>query len=330
MKLTRCALIVLFSTYLAAQAAPSTDKPAAPPKAAAAAPKANAHRNPAKMPADTPVITIPGICASPAAGTGNCETVVTRAQFDALIEALAAVRPGSVPPEMRGRLALQYGEMLVFAWEAEKRGLEKESAAQALLQFGRTQVLAQQLLRSLQQEAHPSAQEIQKYFDEHTADYQGVAVQRVLVPIGHAAEDNDAEKESLKALAETIRKRLAAGEDAAQLEQEIYKKLGYKKPPESAMLLRVSALEGDQQAVAKLKAGEVSQVFSEPGGFVVYKSEGTRTAPLESVKDEIQRVLAQEKFKAATEALVRDRKPVLNGAYFGEAGRLGKGGNPHD
>ena len=54
------------------------------------------------------------------------------------------------------------------------------------------------------------------------------------------------------------------------------------------LLVRASALTSDQQPVAKLKTDEVSEVSSEPMGFLTYKSEGEKLLPLDRVKEEIQ------------------------------------------
>jgi len=330
LKLFHWTVILLFSSYAVGQVSPPNNTASVQPKAetgTAPVKGARQKRAGAQVPAQAPVITVPSVCKSSATPASDCKTVFTRAQFEELVSALPSSRAGEIPPEMRPVLATQYGEMMVFAQEAENQGLDKDSEVQALLRFGRTQVLAQRWLRSIQEKARPSAQEIQQYYGGNTDKYKGISMQRVVIPFGHAADKSEAEKQKLKRLAEQTRQRLVAGADPAKLEQEIYQKLGFKKPPQTALVLRRSALPPDRQSLAKLKAGEVSEVLSDPAGWLIFKSGGEKPLALDEVRGEIESTLQQQKMKAATEALLRDRKPVLNETYFGP---LRKTRNPHE
>jgi peptidyl-prolyl cis-trans isomerase C len=329
-KLFHWTVILLFSSYAVGQVSPTNNTMPVQPKAETGTGPAQVARQKthgAQVPAQAPVITVPGVCNSSATPASDCKTVFTRAQFEELVSALPASRAGGIPAEMRGILALQYGQMMVLAQEAEKQGLDKDSDVQSLLRFGRTQVLAQRWLRSMQEKARPSAQEIQQYYEENTDKYQGISVQRVLIPFGHAADKSEAEKKKLKTLAGETRQRLVAGADPAKVEHEIYQKLGFKKPPETALVLRLSTLPLDRQSLAKLKAGEVSEVFSDTVGWLIFKSGGEKPLPLGEVRGEIESTLQQQKIKAATEALLSDRKPVLNETYFGP---VTKTRSPHE
>ncbi len=317
MKFISAILIVFVSSCVMGQVPAAKNPPSAQPKAAAPASPAKVQpTKPAEVPADSPVITVPGVCEKPATSAQDCKTVITRAQFETMVAALSAGR-GPLPPEYRRRFASQFAEMLMFAGAAEKRALDKDPDTQLLFRFARMQVLAQRMLVSIQDDARPSPQEIQKYYDENGAKYQEISVRRVMIPVGHKAAETEADKQGLKTLADDTRKRLVAGDDPAKVEQEIYDKLGFKNPPQTAQVIRVTALPPDQQSVAKLKPGEVSEVFSEPTAFLIYKSEGEKPVPLDQVRGEIQGLLQQQKAKAAIDALKGDRNPALNDAYFG-------------
>ncbi len=316
MKLIGSILILLVSSWVMGQVPAAKNPPAAQPKAAApASPAETPQTKPAEVTADSPVLTFSGICEKAATNAQDCKIVITRAQFETMVSALSAGRP--LPPEYRRRFATQYAEMLMFADAAENRALEKDPETQVLLRFARMQVLAQRMLLSIQQDARPSPQEIQKYYDENSAKYQEISLQRVMIPVGHKPAETEADKQVLKTLADDTRKRLVAGDDPAKVEQEVYDKLGFKNPPPTAVALRASALPPNQQSLSKLKPGEVSEVFSEPRAFLIYKSEGEKPVPLDKVKAEIQGVLQQQKAKAAIDALKGDRKPLLNDSYFG-------------
>ena len=309
------ALILLLSTCAFAQA-PPVAKPVAPAAQPASTAPKHADKARSEIAADAAVITVPNICESEAK---DCKTSVTRAEFEGIILSISGGNPASA--DMVMRLASQYGDMLVFAREAEKKGMDQNPATKAMLRFAKNQVLAQQYLLSLKEQSRPSEQEVQKFYDDNQAQYQGVNMQRLMIPIAHAKSKKP---EELKALAEEMRKKLLAGEDAAKLELEIYTRLELKNPPQSTIMIRAD--EPGQEMLVKLKAGEVSDVISDGMALVIYRSEGPKVLPLATVKQEIQAQLAQQKLNDAIATVVGDRKAVLNDTYFAP---IEKVRNPH-
>src|SRR3954462_3480838 len=103
----------------------------------------------AAVPADAPVITIKGVCSDKSSDAANCQTVMTRAQFEKLAD---AIQP-NMPPQVKRQLANAYPRLLVMAQEAEKRGLDKQPRFEETLKFARLQILSQELNRSLQAQA---------------------------------------------------------------------------------------------------------------------------------------------------------------------------------
>jgi hypothetical protein len=100
----------------------------------------------------TAVITIPGLCDKPPldkSKAGTCKTVVTRAEFEQL---LAAVAPTIAPPA-RKQLATQYGMALVMVHKAHELGLDQGPKYQVLMRVARIGVLTKELSQKLQEEA---------------------------------------------------------------------------------------------------------------------------------------------------------------------------------
>src|SRR5271157_4736149 len=100
-------------------------QPATPPAAGAKA-ESSASAAPDKAPEikvgpDDPVITLKGFCADATQQGDACKTVITRAQFETLAEAL---QPG-MSPAMRRNLANGYSSLLRMSAAADKRGLDK-------------------------------------------------------------------------------------------------------------------------------------------------------------------------------------------------------------
>ncbi|MGC2169789.1 MAG: hypothetical protein WA623_00220, partial [Candidatus Sulfotelmatobacter sp.] len=94
-----------------------------------------------KVGPDDPVITVNDFCADAAQHGDACKTVITRAQFEKLTEAL---QPG-MSLALRLRVANAYARNLRMSAAAEKRGLDKTPAFEEEMRFARMQLLAQDL-----------------------------------------------------------------------------------------------------------------------------------------------------------------------------------------
>ena len=71
------------------------------------------------------------------------------------------------------------------------------------------------------------------------------------------------------------------------------------------------------RSVFELKPGEVSQVFSDPGSFYIYKVVSVRQVPLSDVKATISSTLQRQMITDKIEQIQKSATVVLNDAYFG-------------
>src|ERR1700722_1836057 len=102
------------------------------------------------VPPNDPVITMNGFCAAASQPGAACQTVITRAQFEKLTEAL---QPGMSMP-LRLNVANAYARNLKMSAAAEKRGLDKTPAFEEEMRYARMQLLSQDLNRALQADAN--------------------------------------------------------------------------------------------------------------------------------------------------------------------------------
>jgi hypothetical protein len=310
----------------------------APPKAATAS--SAAASNTAGATAVSPsaaVITIPGLCDKPPVDkskAADCKTVVTRAEFEQL---LAAVAP-TIAPAARKQLAAQYGTALVMVHKAHQMGLDQGPKFQELMRVARIGVLTKELSQSLQDEAsHISDKEIQVYYHNNEAAFQEADLQRIFIPRSKpSAEGKDKDKDkasedeakrkqqesedAMKKLADSLRARAAAGEDFQKLQDEAVAAAELKgNPPTQLGKIRRTSLPPDQAQVFDLKPGESSQLISTPNGYLVYKLGEKDTLPLEKVRDEIVATLKSQRMQDALQAIQQSATPQLNEKYFAEA-----------
>jgi len=374
-------MCVLLGTLAWGQAQPGTPAPssgAAPaasasgqaqtPAPAAQAAQAPAADNaaPAAAPAPevaltAPVLTIKGVCPatapkaktaapgtkSPAAakepdkGSANCETVITRAEFEKMASGLAP----NMTPKLKRQLASVYPRLLVMAQEAEKHGLQNSPQYKETMKFARMQILTSQLQRSIQEEADKvPQQDIADYYKKSPEAYEQYSLERLYVPrTKQAAEDAEAnekkdsekepeketeEKEKAKQqqgeqemakLAESLRARVAAGEDFAKLQKEAFTAAGMKveSPTVTMPKVRRTGLPPAHAAVFDLKPGDVSVVLSDSGGHYVYKVVSKEQLPLDQVKEEIRGTLRTQRVRDAMDKVQNSFKTETNEAYFG-------------
>jgi hypothetical protein len=319
-----CAIVwwLLSSIAVAQAAAPAT------PQSSPQGVPPSAEKSANDVPANAAVITIKGICRD--AKVSPCETLVTRAEFDKLLSALASAHgmlPDQIPAQAKRQFALQYARMLLLAQEAEKLGLEHGPEAQELLRYMRVQGLEQLMQGAIRQKAKPTPEEIQQHYNEDPKRYSEMTLQRIMIP-SHARDGSKPGAPDMHELAEDLRQRAAAGADFKTLQAEAFEKAGLQNPPETKMTLRSTAIPPNHRAVLQLKPGEISQVLQDPGGYYIYKLDKEQLLPLDQVKLEIQNELTTRKLQQEFESLMRTGTPELDPRYFGPPAPSPAGARP--
>jgi hypothetical protein len=318
------------------QAASSTSTPAAQqsgaPATAAGNPTENKEAEAAKVAPDAPVITINGSCDNPPADKSadpNCKTVITRAEFEKILD---AVQP-NMPPRVRRQFATRYSSALVMSQKAHAMGLDQGPKFEDRMKLARIQILSQSFNQAVQEKAGQiSDQDIEDYYHSKSADYEEADLQHIFVPrsqqlpaskvkLSAAAEkkrQKDAE-EVMQKEADSLHARVVAGESFAKLQDEAYALAGLKtKAPGTKMgKVRRAALPPAHASVMDLKTGEISTVLSDQSGYFIYKVGAKDVEPLDKVKDEIRGTLRSQRMQEQMQAVQQSATPTLDESYFG-------------
>jgi parvulin-like peptidyl-prolyl isomerase len=325
-------LLLLSAACISTAQAPSP-APAPASSAAATTPAATAPA----VAADTPVITIEGVCQAPAADK-SCRTVVTREEFERTTQALQP----QMPQQFQRQFANNYARLLVLAYQARQRSLEKTPRFDQLTQLSHMQILQQLLSQAVQDEAKnvPDA-DLQKYYGENKANFEEAELVRLYVPkdrapapkpaaaktaggksLGAAPAKASASKADddafMKSVAAKLHARAVAGEDFDALQKEAFAAARLKAGSPSTKLGKItrSAVPSPHRAVFDLKPGEVSQLLAESNGFYIYKLVSRRDIPLEEVKEQIVNTLQGQRFQQKMQELMTSAKPQFNETYF--------------
>jgi hypothetical protein len=308
-------LLVAASAY--AQTVPSATVPAATAQPSAAE---------IKVGPNDPVITINGFCAHPAGPENACKTVITRAQFEKLTDAL---QPG-MSLSLRRNVATEYARNMRMGAAAEKRGLDKTPAFEEEMRYARMQLLSQDLYRVLQTEANNiSDADLEDYYKKNQNSYEQATLSRIFVPRKKQIAPADAQspaqeksaEEAMTKLAADLRTRAANGEDPDKLQIEAYSAAGFPRTTADTKMEKVrrATLPPRHESVMDLKPGEVSQVFSDPSGAdFIYKMISKQTLTLEDVTPEIRAAISTQRYRDSLQPFQAD--VVFSDAYFNPPG----------
>jgi hypothetical protein len=304
--------------------APAGQSPAVvtTPSPAPAAPPA------VQVPPDTAVITIKGLCSA-ADKTTACNTIITRAEFEKLID---AVQP-SMPARSRRPFADRWARSLMMAKKGQDMGLDKSPNFDERMRVSRIQILAQELGKALQEQAAQiSDKDIEDYYHANQSRFDEVDVDRIYVPKNRTPPETDkapseAEEQKFQQDSEKIMKdeadklhaRAVKGEDFVKLQEDAFEAAGIKtgSPNTKMGKVRRTVLAQNQTSVMDLKPGEVSVVIVDLNGFFIYKMNAKSTMPVTEAREEIKATLRSERMQAAMQAVQQSATVTLDENYFG-------------
>lgn len=323
---TLLALAMACAVSCAGYAQQSNPQTPPPPAAENGAPATAAKSTPppaSNVPMSEPVLTLKGACEAKAGSTPaqGCVSSLTRQQFEELTGALQPADRGPVPPEVKRKFASQYAKLLILADQARQLGLENDPKVQQIFAFAKNQILAESLNQHYMEEyAHPTDQQIQDYYNQNEKKYREVTLQRIIIPKMQASADKPKPDEaSEKAYADKVRQDWIAGGDPTKLEKDamVHAGMTSTSPDVNVGARRPGSLPQAHEGVFDLKPGDVSEVFSDPAAYYIYKVISARQVPLSEVKSTISSTLQRQQYNDKLEQVQGEVKPVLNEAYFG-------------
>lgn len=281
--------------------------------------------------ADTPLIVIAGLCDNSSddkAKASNCKTVITRAQFKKVID---AVQPG-MSAHARREFALHYADALVMTKKAEQMGLDKGTNYEEQMRLARIQILSQALKKVIQEKVSQiSDKDIEDYYHDNTARFEKAEVERIYVPktqqpasaTDQMLSDADRQKrlpeseQTMQREADNLRARAVAGEEFTKLQADGYKAAGIKSAaPETSMMIRRASLPPNQISVMDLKPGEVSSVLTDPNGYLIYRVKTKETLPLDQARGEIRETMRSQRMQDEMRNIQDSATPTIDESYF--------------
>ncbi|MBV8051658.1 MAG: peptidyl-prolyl cis-trans isomerase [Acidobacteriaceae bacterium] len=292
----------------------------------------------ATLPGDSPVINIDGLCSGMAAAdkpkstvpvnkntavAGGCKSVVTKSEFQKLVE---AINP-EMPMPAKRQLGESYPHYLLFAEKARELGLDQDPSFAEAMRFASLQILTEKLNRYFEEQASKvSDADIEKYYKEHAVKFERAQFLRIFVPkrpslsttASSPSQPSTVESATSK-LAESIRARAAAGEDFQQLQREAFNAAGINSESPNVNTGRIAAntIPLDQQKVFALDVGQVSEIIPESSGYYIYKLVSKEILPLAQATRQIRKAIISQRLQDSVALLNKSFKSELNPLYFG-------------
>jgi parvulin-like peptidyl-prolyl cis-trans isomerase-like protein len=287
----------------------------------------------AKSTSNPTVITIQGLCNKSRAEDktaktpATCETTISRAEFEAVVN---AIQP-EMPESARKQFASRYAMGIVLAHDAHEQGLDRGPAFDEMMKLMRIQVMAQELAKNLRKEAGQiSDADVKAYYDKNSDKYQEADFERIYIPKTKQSAPNadqkpaDAEKaraaseSEMKAKADALHASAVAGGDFSKLQSDAFDAAGMKVESPSTKLTHVRAANfpPDQRSIFALKPGAVSDVIPSQSGFFIYKLDSKTAVPLDQASKEIRSALENERYQQKMEAVQKSVQLSYDENYF--------------
>jgi hypothetical protein len=275
-----------------------------------------------ELPAETPVVTIQGVCdPGQKSDSPDCKTVLTRGQMDQILERLV---PGASPAS-HPQLAIKYVRMLAAAKLADERKLEDNPVVAAELRKkvgpARAEVLAKAFYQQLEEAAaNPTDRELRQYYAEHSSQFEEGEVWRLSLPIsGHSKTGMRLNGAIMRTEADSLRNRAVLGYDFDQLQAQAYSDLGIPQPlpPTRLTMARRSSMPEDQAQVFDLQPGEITPVIESYTKLAILKLVSKRIAPFESVLPEIKADVKEKRLRQELENASKSVTADFNLQYLG-------------
>lgn len=296
-----------------------------------------------RVPQNATIITITGLCSrsSPMAFDPDCKTLMTRAQFE---QVLNAVQPGS-PQAVRKRFAVDYTHTLVKARKAHELGLEKQpdfDSRVEVLRLASTRK-AFELSINVNEWNKISDRQIQDYYRSNPQEFVQVNLEKLYVPWFEPDDDpkkplSDAEKKKrdeqsfrdLRVEAEKLYQRALAGEDFLALQIAANK---FTDVNNGTSTLGDVVLERFRRVmftpalapVMDVEPGHLTPILTEDNGYYIFKVTKKSLLPIDKVRLEIHgklRDVQVQKLKAAVLQIAASAASY-NPDYFGSAQSAG-------
>ncbi len=250
------------------------------------------------------------------------ETRITFQELDDMI----GIYPMNQQIFARGPGKQQFAEAvartLVLAEEARKRKLDQTQEFKDQAQFSQSHILAQMLGNLLPGEIPGDDVALRKYYDDHRCEFstwkaRAIAVRFKGSPLPIKPGENDLSEDEALAKARDIRAQVATGADFAALAHEQSDDATTSVAGgEIGQVRHGQIMPSFEEALCRLKPGELSEPVRLPTGYHVIQLQSVETQSFAELKPRLQERYRADAAKKFVDDLVSKTTVVKNPEYY--------------
>lgn len=265
--------------------------------------------------------------ASTAAQTATSPVVVTvgtqQVRLD-VFNALIAGAPAEQQPQMmsdKHEVASELGKMLALAQEAQRRGLDRQSALEAQMLLDRSNMLVQALEEQIAAQSKPSAAVIQAYYQAHSGDFVELKVRHILVGDAEnpASPTNPRSQAEALAKAQQLETRLKTEDFAAVAKSDSDDKASGANGGELGTIEPGKTVPEFEAAVWALPVGKISDPIHTRFGYHIVQVEARTPMSLADATPAISDKLQTQAVQQAIDRITSGATITINDAAIGVA-----------
>lgn len=274
------------------------------------------------------IAPLPGAPAAPATDPNQVvltvgDTKITAAEYDNIVNSLPAQSQAAIRSMGKRAFGERIAELMVLSQEAEKRKLDQAPKLREQIRFQRENLLAQAMFDELQKGIKVDDAAVEKYYNEHKNDFEVLKARHILIrvkgaPMQAIPGKPELSDEEALAKAQSIRKRLEAGEDFATLAKAESDDTGtMAQGGDLGEFRRGMMVPPFETAALAAKVGVVTEPVKTPFGYHLIEVESHVTKPMAEVRSDIETKLRPQLAAAAVAAMRKGASVQIDEAYFG-------------
>lgn len=246
---------------------------------------------------------------------------VRQSEFEAALASLPSEYQMYVAQQGKRAFADDYVRMRVLAQDAVTSKLDKEPAVAAQLVLVRENALAAAMLQRIEAGTTPTDEQISARYEAKKGSLETVDARHILVAFAGspaAKPENAITEEQAKVKAESIKAKIVAGADFAELARtESDDTFSGKEGGSLGPFGRGQMVPEFEQAAFSFEVGKVGDVVRTQFGFHVIEVTRRGAPPIEEIRDQLTEEVRGELVQQKVADLTGKVKVTLDDAYFG-------------
>ena len=265
----------------------------------------------------------------PAAASGDPvvlrigENEVRKSEFEAALASLPADYQMYVAQQGKRAFADDYVRMRVLALDAVNTKLDKDPKVSAQLVLVRENTLAAAMLQRIEEGTVPTDAQVTALYESKKGSLETVDARHILIAFkGSPAAKPETEltEEQAKAKAESIKAKIVAGADFAELAKtDSDDTFSGKEGGSLGAFGRGQMVPEFEQAAFSNEVGKVGEVVKTQFGYHVIEVTRRGAPPIDEVREQLAEEIRSNLVQEKVTALTGTAKVTFDDAYFGAA-----------